>query len=111
MKEKHNYLQTSIWYREKIKDPYQVIAAAFDYADITFYRKMILKMLQSVQRKKIYSKTDPGHLLSELGKLESVINAAYFLMKEKKTSPLEIVKYQFFTKSLYCSRHLKDDEW
>ena len=36
----HNYLETSIWYKEEISDPYQVIAEFFGYDDIAGSRDM-----------------------------------------------------------------------
>ena len=108
---KHDYLETSCWYRDIITDPYQVIAEFFSFATIDFYRKRIKGMLLSIHRNKIYHKDAPGEVLFDFKMLESVINAAYLISKEKKQSPLIIGMNDLFNKNLYCGRHTNCDQW
>lgn len=110
-KEKHDYLSTSCWYKEIITDPYQVIAELFTFADITFYRKMIKGVLSFTNRGKIYRKDSPGDLLFEFKMLESAINAAYVISKEKKESPIIVEDYSLLNKNLYCGQHVGSSEW
>lgn len=116
MKEKHNkeqqhdYLATSCWYKEIITDPYQVIAELFTFADIAFYRKLIKGVVSFTYRSNIYRKDDPGSLLYEFKMLESAINAAYLINKQKKESPIEVDGYNLLNKNLYCGRHVSN-EW
>ena len=46
-----------------------------------------------------------------LERLESGINAAYLINKEKKKSPLSIGKDDVFNPNLYCSWHADQGEW
>jgi hypothetical protein len=111
MKKHEDYLATSLWYREEITDPYQVIAESYDFADVAFYRKLIKNVLLAAGSEKVCRKDDPGNLLYELKMLESVINAAYLINKEKKVSPFTIGEGDVFNKNLFCGRNGRDNEW
>ncbi|MCF1713319.1 hypothetical protein L0U88_01595 [Flavihumibacter sp. RY-1] len=76
---KHEYLETSVWFKDKITDPYQIIAAFFDAADIAYHRKIIKNILQVACSDRCWEKQEPGRLLYEFSLLESVINAAWLL--------------------------------
>ena len=110
MKQKHDYLVTSLWYKEKIKDPFQVIAAAFSFADMTFYRKLVKRLLQTAHSEKVYSKDSPGNLLFDMKMLESLINAAYLIVKQKHKSPLVISASDIMNKNTYFGGR-PGDEW
>lgn len=101
MKHKHAYLDTSLWYKEKIKDPFQVIAEAFTFAEISFYRKLITRVLHAASTEKVYSKCSPSNLLFEMKMLESVVNAAYLIYRQKRKSPLLISSADLQNKNLY----------
>jgi hypothetical protein len=111
MKKQDDYLATSLWYREVIKDPYQVIAKFFTCATINSYRKTIKDVLISISKDKLYRKDSPGDLLLEFKMIESVINAAYLMNHEKKKSPIDISPTDVFNKNLYCGRHTYLTEW
>ena len=83
MKPDHDYIDTSIWYKEEITDPYQVIAEFFAAADVASHRKDI----------------------------KDAINAAYLINKEKKKSPLSIGKDDLFNPNLFCSWHADLTAW
>ena len=108
---KHDYLETSLWYREEIADPYQTIAELFAAADIAFYRKTIKGVVQAACSCRIWRKDNPGDLLYEFKLFESVINAAYLINKEKKTSPLTISHKDMFNPNLYVGWHSNNTEW
>lgn len=111
MKKDNEYLKTSLWYKETITDPYQVIAEFFTAADIASYRKCIRDVLKAACSNHIWKKENPGELLYEFQKLESIINAAYLLNKEKKKSPLNIRKDNLFNPNLYCGWQGNSTEW
>ena len=111
MKSAKNYLQTSLWYKEKITDPYQVIAEFFCSAGLTAYRKCIKAALGAVSGKHIWRKYNPGDLLYEFKMIESVINAAYLINKENKTSPLIIKKESSFNPTFFCGWHVDSTQW
>lgn len=108
---KHAYLISSCWYKEKITDPYRVINVAFDLSSIAFYRKTIKGMLAAACSTKIFRKDNPGELLFDLEMIESVINAAYVITKEKKESPLYSYAGNLFDPHLYCGRDPNLTEW
>lgn len=111
MKKDDAYLKTSLWYKEKITDPYQVIAEFFSSADIAYYRKSIKDILMAASSANVCSKSNPGNVLYRFERLESVINAAYLLNREKKQSPLDIGKEDVFNPNLYCGWQADLSEW
>jgi hypothetical protein len=111
MKSAKNYLQTSLWYKEKITDPYQVIAEFFCSAGLTVYRKCIKDSLKAASGNHIWRKYNPGDLLYEFKMLESVINAAYLINKENKKSPIKIEKEGSFNPNLFCGWHVDSTQW
>lgn len=109
---KHDdYLSTSLWYREEIKDPYQVIAEFFSGDSIAGYRKTIKDVLISISKDELYRKDRPGDLLYEFKMIESVMNAAYLINEDKKKSPIEVRSHDLLNKSLYCGRQTYLTEW
>jgi len=111
MKKQPEYLESSLWYREEISDPYQVIAEFFSAADVVSHRKNIRDAIKAACSDYICNKRNPGDLLYDFKLLESVINAAYLLNKEKKKSPLTINKDNLFNPNLYCGWHADLTEW
>jgi len=111
MKPDHDYIDTSIWYKEEITDPYQVIAEFFAAADVASHRKDIKDAIKAACSGHSWSKKNPGDLLFHFEKLESVINAAYLINKEKKKSPLSIGKDDLFNPNLFCSWHADLTAW
>lgn len=101
MKQKHEYLATSIWYREKITDPYQIFAEFFSAADVVSHKKTVDDAIRAASSGRIYDKRNPGDLLFSFGLLESIINAAYLLNKEKKKGPLLIEVNNVFDPNLF----------
>lgn len=101
MKQEREYLDTSIWYREKITDPYQIFAEFFSSADVVSHKRTVNDALRAAGSGCIYDKRNPGDLLFSLGLLESVINAAYLLNKEKRKSPLSIEVNSVFDPNLF----------
>ncbi|MGN6437600.1 MAG: hypothetical protein ACTHMM_13755 [Agriterribacter sp.] len=85
-KRKHQYLQTSLLYREKIKNPYEIISDFFCAADLAAHRKYIKQLLQAAQSNKSWNKGAAGDFLNRFRLLESVINAAYLINQVKKKS-------------------------
>jgi len=111
MKSANDYLRTSLWYKEKITDPYQVIAEFFCSTHLTAYRKCIKDALKAAAGKFIWRKYNPGDLLYDFKMIESVINAAYLINKENKTSPLTISKESSFNPNLFCGWHADSTQW
>ena len=79
---KQDYRKTSVWYKERIVDPRQLIRDFFIYSDLAFYRKTIKQVIRVASSNQIWTKSEPGELVDEFKWLESVINAAYILKKK-----------------------------
>jgi len=111
MTQEHDYIDTSIWYKNVITDPYQTIAEFFTAADIAYYRKTIKRSINVASSDKFWNITSPGDLLWFFEKLESAINAAYLINLEKKKSPISVRKEDVFNPNLYCNWHGDLAEW
>ena len=111
MNQEHDYLKTSIWYKEEITDPYEVISEFFHDSDLAAHREMTAEMLLAAHSERVYDLTTPGDLLLQFKFIESVINAAYLINKEEKESPLKIEKSDVFNPNLFCSWHKNLTEW
>jgi hypothetical protein len=111
MKSANDYLETSLWFKEVITDPYQVIAEFFTAAALKDYRKRIKAVLKAASGKQIWPKKNPGALLYYFKMIESIINAAWLINKENKTSPLLINNENSFNPNLFCSWHADSTQW
>ena len=56
MKKEHDYIESSIWFKDEIIDPYQIIAEFFTAADLNSNRKIIKDLLLAANSGKIYNK-------------------------------------------------------
>ncbi len=65
------------------------------------HKRTVNDALRAASSNQTYEKRNPGDLLFSLGLLESVINAAYLLNKEKKQSPLSIDVNSVFDPNLF----------
>ncbi len=111
MKQEHNYIETSIWYKDEIADPDQIIAEFFSAADLAANWKMIRNLLFAANSMKMYNKDTPGDLLFHMRLFESLINAAYLINQEKRKSPLEISNYELFKPHLFWGWGRDTNDW
>src|SRR6185503_19627351 len=111
MKHEHDYIKTSIWYKDEITDPNQIIAEFFSAAGLSDNRKIIHNLLLAANSTKMYNKDAPGDLLFHMRLFESLINAAYLINQEKRKSPLEIPNYGLFNPNLYRGWGKDTTDW
>lgn len=111
MKQEADYLESSVWYRELISDPYQVIAGFFQAADVVSHKKEIKNAILAACSDHICNKKNPSDVIWYFELLESVVNAAYIINKEKKKSPLSISNNDLFNPNLFCSWHRDLTKW
>jgi hypothetical protein len=111
MKKYDYYLTTSRWYKEVISDPYRVMAEFSNAADVVTYRKCIIDAFHAACTHTIWNKTKSGDLLFHFKLIESIVNAAYLVNKEKKKSPVSIEKDSAFDAALYHGRHAGLPAW
>jgi hypothetical protein len=111
MKQEHNYIETSIWYKDEIADPDQIIAEFFSAAGLDANRKIIRNLLFAANSTKMYNKDTPGDLLFHMRLFESLINAAYLINQQKRKSPLEIPNYDLFNPNLFRGWGRDTTDW
>lgn len=105
------YLKTSLWYREVIEDPYQIVAAAFDFTNVDDFRETIKTAILAACSDKIYRRASPADLMYDFKIIESVVNAAYLINLEKKKSSLVIEEKDLLNKELYRGRFSSQRDW
>lgn len=111
MKQELDYIETSIWYKDEITDPDQIIAEFFSAAGLDANRKIIRNLLFAANSTKVYNKDLPGDLLYHMGLFESLINAAYLINQQKRKSPLEISNYDVFNPNLFRGWGRDTTDW
>lgn len=72
----------SVWYRERINDPFQVIHDFFDFASLMNFKANFYEILKATCEDNFYQKGSPNNVLHCLEKFESMINVAYLLNGE-----------------------------
>jgi hypothetical protein len=97
----HEYIKGSLWFKEKIDDPYQVIAAFFDFANVNMHRDDMSELLEAAVSKKVWKGCSMNDLEARFEKLESLVNAAYLINMENKQQGLEIRKDDISNPNLY----------
>ncbi|MBS1664573.1 MAG: hypothetical protein JST68_26245 [Bacteroidetes bacterium] len=107
----HEYLLSSIFYREVIDEPYGVLEEAFDFSDVMHYRKLIKNLLVSAWSDKMYRKDKPGNLMFEFKMLESIINAAWLIEREGGGGLFKVGEEDLMDRRSYCGRMAYLDEW
>jgi hypothetical protein len=72
----------SIWYRERINDPFQVIHDFFDFASLINFKANLYEILKATSEDNFYHIGSPNNVLHNLEKFESMINVAYLINGE-----------------------------
>ncbi|SFW82283.1 hypothetical protein [Chitinophaga sancti] len=110
MKKIPKYIESAVWNKEEISDPYQVIAESFSSGSLVYYRKNIKKIIHFSFSE--YSwKENPADIFYRFGLIEKIINAAYLINKEQKKNPLDIRPSDVFNPNLYSSRWGVNSDW
>jgi len=79
-RKKHKKLKNhSVWYRERINDPFQVIRSFFDYSSLMSFKMNLYEILKVTSEEYFYQKGSPNSVSHHLERLESIINAAYLM--------------------------------
>ncbi|SEJ16607.1 hypothetical protein SAMN04487995_3569 [Dyadobacter koreensis] len=72
----------SVWYRERINDPCQVIQSFFDYSSLMSFKTNLYEILKVTSEDYFYQKGSPNSVSHHLERLESIINVAYLMNGE-----------------------------
>lgn len=102
--------ETQCWCYRIIADPYQVLAQVFSHAEMPHFKKLISKLLYTAEAEKMYTKKSPCDVLLYMKIIRSLMEAAYVL-KDKKTSPIDVNPGDIFNKNYYCSNYQIATEW
>ena len=87
-----------------------VMAQVFSHAEMPHFKKLISKLLYAAEAEETYTKKSPCDVLLYMKIIRSLMEAAYVL-KEKKTSPIEVNPGDIFNKTYYCSHYQTSTEW
>jgi len=83
LKKKYKKLKNhSVWYRERINDPFQVIRSFFDYSSLMSFKINLYEILKVTSEDYFYQKGSPNSVAHHLERLESIINVAYLMIGE-----------------------------
>jgi len=111
MKKENDYLQSSIWYKQEITDPYQLLAEFFSTYNVSYMRKAIWQIIRAAYSEKVWAKGTPEDLLFHFENIESVINACFIINLEHKQSPIEVNNEQLFNRNLFRSWQANYTDW
>ncbi|MBO9619323.1 MAG: hypothetical protein J7539_09845 [Niabella sp.] len=103
--------KTRCWAGLAVRDPYQVLAECFQFADIGSFRKTIRQVLLSAAKNKIHQKEEPASVLDSFKAIRSVMLAARAFCRQKKLSALLLTPEQFTDKRLYARPNADCAEW
>ena len=73
--------RNSIWFKEKISDPYLVISSFFDGYSLEEFNSYLLDILEACSENQFYQKASPADVLHFFENLESIINASYLVYR------------------------------
>ena len=99
-KKKQRHIRNhSIWYRERIDDPIQVIRNFFDAYSLMNFKAYFYEVLNATSTDHFYQKGSPSDVLYNLERLESIINVAYLINEEN----LEVIEIDTKPRGGSCS--------
>jgi len=111
MKKETDYLQSSIWYKQEITDPYQLLAEFFSTYNVSYMRKAVQQIIRAACSSYVWNKGTPEDLLFHFENMESVINACFIINLEQKKSPIEVNNEQLFNRNLFRSWQANYTDW
>lgn len=69
----------SIWFKEKIDDPYRIVSRFIDGYSVEDFNCYLLGILESCSQNHFYQKASPADVLHFFENLESILNASYLI--------------------------------
>lgn len=75
MKKKKIHFETNFWAAYVIGNPFEVIDALFDYADLEYYKKGLAEAVMYCHKKEVYKKGYPGEVFLCYAALRSFLKA------------------------------------
>jgi len=77
----------SIWYRQSIDDPFQVIRDFFDASSLTSFKANFYEVLRATSEDHFYDKGSPSDVSHYLERFESMINVGYLFNGSIESAP------------------------
>lgn len=76
--------ETNFWYAYEIENPFEVIDAFFDYADLDHYKQRLSEAVLYINKQEVYKKEYPGQVFVFYTTLRSFLKACFFLQYKVK---------------------------
>ena len=111
MKKKNAGKTILTWNSMSFKDPYKVIIAIYDAADVETYRDFIRDILLYSTRTKQYRKEHGGNMRFYLDGIICLLNACFIIGKNKKHSLLELRDEDMLNSKFYSLHTLESKRW
>ena len=77
MKKNKISFETRFWYAYEIENPFEVIDAFFDYADLEHYKQRLAEAVLYINKQEVYKKGYPGQVFVFYTTLRSFLKACF----------------------------------
>ena len=84
MKKNTICFETRFWYAYEIENPFEVIDAFFDYADLDHYKQRLAEAVLYISKQEVYKKEYPGQVFVFYTTLRSFLKACFCLQYKRK---------------------------
>lgn len=108
MKKKKMSFETNFWYAYEVENPFEVIDAFFDYADLDHYKKGLAEAVLYINKQEVYKKEHPGRVFLFYTIIRSFLKACFHLQHKGKKWKL---KQEFDCKSILHQGSLTREEY
>lgn len=75
---------TNFWSAHEIENPFEVVDAFFDYADLDYYKETLCEAIFYMNKAEVYKKDYPGQVFVCYTALRSFLKACFYLQDESK---------------------------
>jgi hypothetical protein len=111
MKDKKYKKRKFVWGALNFSDPYKVIQAIFNYANIDSYRDFIVDILLYSTVKKHYKKKDPVDIMYIIEGIYCLLQACYVISKMKECCILEVRTSDVLNAKFYSLSSTELGQW
>lgn len=84
MKKKKMSFETNFWYAYEVENPFEVIDAFFDYADLDHYKNGLAEAVLYINKQEVYKKEYPGRVFLFYTIIRSFLKACFYLKDKGK---------------------------
>lgn len=101
----------SLWYKERIGDPLQVIAETFGNTDIVTLKKFVTDLFKAACHKRPCHHYSIADIFYYLKLLEAIINASFLINLQKRNSPININEFELFNPKFFSGQKIYVNNW